>query len=137
MHTLMPDGELHISPHLPISPHTSPHLPTPPYCAPEVLRPSAAGYGAAVDIYSCGVALFAGGTVTRLPAPKLEKPVVDTTGAGDSFVGAFCHGLASGLAEIDAIKLGMACASDSVTREGTQTSFPTRERCVSLGILSG
>ena len=72
----------------------------------------------------------------RVAAPRVDR-VVDTTGAGDSFVGAFCHGLASGLAEIDAIKLGMACASDSVTREGTQTSFPTRERCVSLGILSG
>ena len=61
--------------------------------------------------------------------------MVDTTGAGDAFVGAFCHGLASGMSEVDAVKLGMACASDSVTRGGTQTSFPSRERCVSLGIL--
>ena len=29
----------------------------------------------------------------------------------------------------------MRCASDSVTREGTQSSFPTRERCISLGML--
>ena len=75
------------------------------------------------------------GAVQRLPPPATAN-VVDTTGAGDAFVGAFCHGLASGLPEVDAVKLGMACASDSVTREGTQASFPTRERCKALGILS-
>jgi len=72
--------------------------------------------------------------VTRLPAPPTSQ-AIDTTGAGDAFVGAFCHGLASGLDEIDAIRLGMACASDSVTREGTQTSFPSRERCDQLGLV--
>ena len=67
--------------------------------------------------------------------PHVKLKLVDVVGAADAFVGAFCHGLASGLSEVDAIHLGMACASDSVTREGTQASFPTRERCVELGIL--
>ena len=82
-----------------------------------------------VTLGADGVALAAGGTVMRLPAPKLGKPVVDTTGAGDAFVGAFAHALATGLDEVTAAKLGMACASDSVTREGTQTAFPDRHRC--------
>ena len=83
-----------------------------------------------------GVALVdSGGQVQRLSPPPMREAVVDTTGAGDSFVGAFCHGLAIGLSELDACRLGMACASDSVTREGTQPSFPTHERCKALGIL--
>ena len=91
-----------------------------------------------VTLGADGVALFAGGTVTRLAAPKLEKTVVDTTGAGDAFVGAFAHALATGLDEWKAAKLGMACASSSVTREGTQTAFPDRDLCemIAAGIAS-
>lgn len=63
------------------------------------------------------------GTVHRVSAPQVTA--IDTTGAGDAFVGAFAVGLASGLAEAKAIALGCACASDSVTRLGTQSSYPT------------
>ena len=90
-----------------------------------------------VTLGASGVALVdaAGKAVQRLPAPTPSGSVVDTTGAGDAFVGAFCHGLAAGKAEVDAVQLGMACATDSVTREGTQTSFPSQARCEQLGIL--
>jgi ribokinase len=57
---------------------------------------------------------------------------IDTTGAGDAFVGAFAVGLASGLEEVAAIRLGIACASDSVTRPGTQASFPDGQRSAAL-----
>jgi ribokinase len=76
-----------------------------------------------------GVALVnEDGSVSRIPAQRTEA--VDTTGAGDAFVGAFAYGLAAGLSEQHAIELGIACAGDSVTRPGTQTSFraPTRHR---------
>jgi ribokinase len=66
------------------------------------------------------------GTVERVPAVAVKA--VDTTGAGDAFVGAFAYGLAVGLPELAAIGLGVACASDSVTKSGTQSSFATRER---------
>jgi ribokinase len=49
---------------------------------------------------------------------------VDTTGAGDAFVGAFAYGLGSGMSASDAAALGCRCASSSVTRPGTQSSFP-------------
>jgi ribokinase len=68
-----------------------------------------------------------GGGVTVVPAPPVEA--VDTTGAGDAFVGAFAYGLASGWAELDAVRLGCAIAADSVRRPGTQSSFPDPERC--------
>ena len=63
------------------------------------------------------------GRVERVGAPKVTA--IDTTGAGDAFVGAFSVGLALGMDDRQAIALGCACASDSVTRLGTQSSYPT------------
>jgi ribokinase len=71
-----------------------------------------------------------GGTAVRIVAPAVEA--VDTTGAGDAFVGAFVFGLAAGMSAADAARLGCACASASVTRHGTQTSYPTTEEIASL-----
>ena len=62
-----------------------------------------------------------GDKVIRVPAPKVEA--VDTTGAGDAFVGAFAYGIGSGLNKMEALNLGIDKASDSVTRNGTQSSF--------------
>ena len=70
-----------------------------------------------------GAALVeADGDVSVVPTPVVDA--VDTTGAGDAFVGAFAFGLASGWAERDAVRLGCAIAAESVLRPGTQTSFP-------------
>jgi ribokinase len=73
----------------------------------------------------------AAGDVERFPAIPVRA--VDTTGAGDAFVGAFAVGLSAGLNERAAVRLGIACASDSVTRHGTQSSFASRE--AAAGIL--
>jgi ribokinase len=59
--------------------------------------------------------------VVRVPSPAVTA--VDTTGAGDAFVGAFAVGLALGWPAADAARLGCAAASDSVTRPGTQASY--------------
>src|SRR5512143_3247162 len=78
-----------------------------------------------VTLGSRGAALVGGdGTVQRLAAVPVTA--IDTTGAGDAFVGSFAFGLAAGLDELGAVRLGIACASDSVTRRGTQSSFATR-----------
>lgn len=78
-----------------------------------------------------GVALVTGsGDVLRIAVTP--RCAVDTTGAGDAFVGAFAYGLAAGMDEPDAIALGNACAGDSVTRPGTQTSFPGASRTSEL-----
>ena len=80
----------------------------------------------AVTLGSRGAAVVTtSGSVERVPAVPV-KPA-DTTGAGDAFVGAFAFGLAAGLDELAAVRLGIACASDSVTRLGTQSSFASRE----------
>jgi len=84
-----------------------------------------------VTLGSRGVAIV-GLTESIERAPAVPVEAVDTTGAGDAFVGAFADGLASGLSELDAARLGIACASDSVTRNGTQSSFPSPERAPEL-----
>ncbi|MEY2664088.1 MAG: hypothetical protein RIR35_896 [Actinomycetota bacterium] len=68
--------------------------------------------------------------VVRVSAPKVKA--IDTTGAGDSFVGSFAFGLATGFEIEKAVKLGCACASDSVTKLGTQSSYPSKEAAASL-----
>lgn len=76
------------------------------------------------------VVLPRGGAVTRVPA--FPARAVDTTGAGDAFVGAFAVGLASGWDAADAARLGCAFAADSVTRPGTQASFADREGAAAI-----
>ncbi|HEX5827723.1 MAG TPA: ribokinase [Candidatus Limnocylindrales bacterium] len=84
-----------------------------------------------VTLGARGAALLdAHGVVQRIPAPSVSA--VDTTGAGDAFVGGFAFGLATGLSDLDAVALGIRCASDSVQRPGTQRSFPDRDRARSL-----
>ena len=70
------------------------------------------------------------GKVVRVRAPKVKA--IDTTGAGDAFVGSFAYALSIGLPEAEALALGCACASDSVTRLGTQTSYPTPEEASAI-----
>jgi ribokinase len=81
-----------------------------------------AGIRLLVTLGEAGVALVSeAGSVSLIPARP--RSAVDTTGAGDAFVGAFAYGLAVGMDEYRAIELGITCAGDSVTRPGTQTSF--------------
>ena len=65
------------------------------------------------------------GTVLRIGAPTVDA--VDTTGAGDAFVGGFIWALAGGRSETDAVRIATTVAADSVTRPGTQLSFATPE----------
>ena len=78
-----------------------------------------------VTLGGAGVALVDDDSVLRIPAPDVQ--VVDTTGAGDVFIGAFGYGLARGMGPAAAAELGVLCASDSVQRAGAQTAVPTAE----------
>jgi len=51
---------------------------------------------------------------------------VDTTAAGDTFIGGFVAALAEGRSEADAIAFGQRAAALSVARVGAQTSIPYR-----------
>ena len=62
--------------------------------------------------------------VTEVPAPRVR--VVDTTGAGDCFVGSMAMRLGEGASLVDAVGYAARVAALSVTRPGTQRSYPTR-----------
>jgi ribokinase len=51
-------------------------------------------------------------------------PVVESTGAGDAFVGGFAAAIARGTDPVDAARFGCAVAGISVTRPGTAPSMP-------------
>jgi len=57
--------------------------------------------------------------------PGYKAKVVDTTGAGDCFVGALAARLATGADIIDAARYANAAAACSVERLGAAPSMPT------------
>ena len=60
-------------------------------------------------------------------AAAIKVTPVDTTGAGDSFVGAFATSLASGKELTEAMRFGCIAAGLSVTKAGAQSSYPSYE----------
>ncbi|EJC84107.1 ribokinase [Rhizobium leguminosarum bv. trifolii WSM2297] len=52
--------------------------------------------------------------------------VIDTTGAGDAFLGGFATAISEGQAPIEAIRFGSATAAIAVTRPGTAPAMPSR-----------
>lgn len=66
-----------------------------------------------------------GAPPTRVPAVPARQ-VVDTTGAGDTFCGAFAAELARGAGVVAAANWGCAAASLAVERHGAATAVPTR-----------
>ena len=77
-----------------------------------------------VTLGARGVLAATAGAVHHLPARRVRA--VDTTGAGDTFIGGLCTGLIEGLDLPAAIELGQAAAAIQVTRHGAQAAMPTR-----------
>ena len=63
--------------------------------------------------------------IIRFKAPNVDA--IDTTGAGDAFVGSFAYALSKDLKVYDAINLAIDKASLSVTKRGTQSSYSSSE----------
>jgi sugar/nucleoside kinase (ribokinase family) len=59
--------------------------------------------------------------------PERVDAVMETTGAGDAFVGGFAASLADGQDPLEAARFGSAAAGISVTRPGTAQAMPRRE----------
>jgi ribokinase len=103
----------------------------------ELLTGMPAGEGAARELLARGVGAVAltlgdqgcllveGDSVTEVPVEPVRA--VDTTGAGDAFVGALATFLAAGRSPVDAAERSNAVAALSVQGRGTQTSFPSAE----------
>jgi ribokinase len=67
-----------------------------------------------------------GETRGSVHVPPVAVDAVDTTGAGDAFVGAVAAGLAEGLSLHAAAELAVAVAAESVVSFGAQQSYPWR-----------
>lgn len=87
---------------------------------------AAAGHWPRVVVVTLGkdgaAAVTANGEVFR--APALPVAVVDTTGAGDSFVGCFLAAWLNGCGAEESIRLGCVAGSLQVTRFGAQEARP-------------
>jgi ribokinase len=71
-----------------------------------------------------GVRFFDGSEIKLVPAIKVIP--IDTTGAGDTFSGAFSVAIAEGKSLQDSILFGNIAAGLSVTKKGAQTGMPKR-----------
>jgi ribokinase len=60
-------------------------------------------------------------------APAFEVTPVDTTAAGDAFVGGFAVALAEGQTLAEAVRWGNAAGALATTKLGAQPSLPTRQ----------
>ena len=67
---------------------------------------------------------------TKLPAHQV--PVIDTTAAGDAFVGAFAVAITQGRNTLEAARWGNAAGALAVTRSGAQPSLPRAAEVQSL-----
>ncbi|WP_280404331.1 PfkB family carbohydrate kinase [Nocardia brasiliensis] len=74
------------------------------------------------------VAARDGSSLTYHEAPQVDS--VDSTGAGDAFVGALCAALADGLDLDAAVTYATAAAALSVRSPGTHASYPTRPQII-------
>ncbi|WP_368620725.1 ribokinase [Paraburkholderia sp. BR13444] len=76
-------------------------------------------------------AALEGAAATLYDAPRVEA--VDTTAAGDTFIGGFAAQLAQGASVEAAIRFAQRAAALSVTRAGAQPSIPTRAQVDASG----
>jgi len=77
-----------------------------------------------ITLGAAGVVAAFGGEPVHVPAPRVSA--VDTTAAGDTFIGAFAAQLAHGASTDAALRFAQRAAAISVTRAGAQPSIPTR-----------
>lgn len=81
------------------------------------------GAGKVIVTLGAQGALFVSRDGSRhFPAPQVQP--LDTTAAGDTFIGGFAAALVQGKAEGEAIAFGQRAAALSVTRAGAQPSIP-------------
>jgi ribokinase len=84
--------------------------------------------GARAVVVTLGAAgsLLVGDDGVCVSAPAFAVRVVDTTAAGDAFVGAFALARAATLPAAEALRWANAAGALAVTRVGAQPSLPTR-----------
>lgn len=85
---------------------------------------------AVITLGAAGAVVAEGGTVAHFPAPQVR--VVDTTAAGDAFVGALAGVLSSGRSVAEAAEYAVLAGAAAVSKNGAQDSLPTPESVEAL-----
>ena len=78
-----------------------------------------------VTLGAAGAAVVHSGNAVSFPAPQVD--VVDTTGAGDAFCGAFAAELAQGADPFTAARTGVVAGSLATTIPGAYPGIPRRD----------
>jgi len=86
---------------------------------------------ALITLGSRGVLYHTASESVHVPA-KAGGVVIDTTGAGDAFVGGFSAALSRGMNPVDACRYGCATAGIAVTRRGTAPAMPSQAEIEAL-----
>lgn len=77
-----------------------------------------------------GAVMF--GVAGSLYHPAFRVSAVDSTAAGDAFVGGFAVALSEGLSPEEALRWGCAAGALAATRPGAQSSLPRRDEVLAL-----
>lgn len=86
------------------------------------------GAGAVIITLGSNGSLFVSDEKT-IYVPTEKVRAVDSTGAGDAYIGSMAFFVASGYPVAEAMKKASHAAALSVQKSGAQTSFPTYEEC--------
>lgn len=89
---------------------------------------------AIITLGAAGAAIAAQGRTLAIPAPAVD--VVDTTGAGDAFSGAFAAELARGVDLFTAVRTGVIAGSLATTIPGAYPSLPDLDKIQEM-LISG
>jgi ribokinase len=82
-----------------------------------------------------GALVVSGAQVKQVDTYKVD--IVDTTAAGDAFIGGFASALLRGVEIEEAVKYANACGALAVTKFGAQPSLPTKEEVERFMSLRG
>ena len=72
-----------------------------------------------------GVFYYSNGKICQIPA--IKNKVIDTTGAGDTFLASFMVGLSKDYSLEQSVKFANICAGLKISKLGAQTGMPTLE----------
>ncbi|MFF2050614.1 ribokinase [Leifsonia sp. NPDC058194] len=94
---------------------------------PEALRDGFAALGVIRAVVTRGAdgCVVVDGSADPVAVPAVRVDAVDTTGAGDAFMGALLLRLAAGDALLDAARFAVGVGAFAASRAGAQASYPT------------